>query len=241
MGMNGVGITERGDAALDLAWEGWVGDGLPAILISKNPGALAGRLAHLPRRNVVVHATITGLGGSSLEPNVPPAEAALHGYAALVSALGPDRVVLRVDPVIPNTAGTVVALGVIRHAQRLAPETRVRVSFLDLYPHVHQRLALANVELPGGDWTGLHAPLEHRRHAWDVLGRPEVCGEPGFDCAGCLSERDCQVLGVEPVGLKGAQRAACRCFAQKVELLHHREPCPHGCLYCYWHRPEEIR
>jgi DNA repair photolyase len=202
-----------------------VGDGLPAILISKNPEMLAGHLARQGRSNVIVHATITGLGGSSLEPNVPPPTAALRGFAALVSALGPDRVVLRVDPVIPNTAGVVLALGVIRHAQRLAPATRVRVSFLDLYPHVRRRLALADVAIPGGDWSGFHAPLEHRRHAWDVLGRPEVCGEPGFECAGCLSERDCTILGVKSIEWKGRQRAACGCLAQKVELLNRRGPC----------------
>lgn len=35
---NFIGITERGDAALDLSWEDWVfAQKRPAILISKDP------------------------------------------------------------------------------------------------------------------------------------------------------------------------------------------------------------
>jgi len=66
--MNEIGITERGDAALDLGWLPWVEDGKPAILITKDPLKLWKELiGHLLSKkfNIIIHATITGLGGSS--------------------------------------------------------------------------------------------------------------------------------------------------------------------------------
>lgn len=72
-----IGITERGDAAIDTVWKTWVYEkGLPAILITKdtvkliteNPGLFIGDEL---KGNVILHATITGMGGNWLEPNVP--------------------------------------------------------------------------------------------------------------------------------------------------------------------------
>ena len=90
--MQRIGITERGDAALDwVDWWDWVSDGQPAILITKDPQKLSERLTKIDNPKVIVHATITGWGGTPLEPNVPEPELALRGFADLVARLGPDR------------------------------------------------------------------------------------------------------------------------------------------------------
>jgi len=50
---------------------------------------------------VVVQATITGLGGTALEPRVPHPEAALATLPALIEFTGrPERVIVRVDPIV---------------------------------------------------------------------------------------------------------------------------------------------
>ena len=67
---NLIGITERGDAALDMSWENWVFvQRRPAILISKNPMKLYDEVSKLSdsynfQPNIIVHCTITGLGGT---------------------------------------------------------------------------------------------------------------------------------------------------------------------------------
>ena len=67
-----VGITERGDAALNTSWKKWVENGQPAILITKNVKKLIEENKQLLLNgNVIIHATITGLGGTQWEPNVP--------------------------------------------------------------------------------------------------------------------------------------------------------------------------
>jgi hypothetical protein len=142
-----------------------------------------------------------------------------------------------VDPIIPTPGNLEVALDVISSVTR---ECRVRISFLDAYPHVRERFAKAGLTSKIL-WDGLHAPLDLRNaalHDIEALTcrNIEVCGEPNMACAGCVSAIDIKALGfsqeIDP-GMKG-QRRACTCLAPKTELLQGRRPCPHGCLYCYW-------
>jgi hypothetical protein len=230
--MNEIGITERGDAALDISWEDWVSNNKPAILISKNPSKLVGILkrdfnyVYMPP-NIIVHATITGFGQSILEPNIPEYKTSLEGYNELIAFLGKDRVVLRVDPVVPTPLGIETAKMVVSGAKG----TRIRISFIDYYDHVKQRFEKAEISLP---WDTLHAPLDIRIKAWEELGKPQVCGEPGFECSGCISQKDCEILRIEPMKDEKGQRRYCACLANKHELLDQRKPCAHNCLYCYW-------
>lgn len=229
--MNEIGITERGDAALDLGWLPWVRSDNPAILITKNPGLLLKEILNYPVNDVfncIIHATITGFGGSPLEPNVPNQIESLIAYKRLIQLYSADRVVLRIDPVIPTDEGIRIAEGVYKHRD---PQGRVRVSFLDLYPHVKARFNKAGINLP---WDSFHAPLELRRKAYEKLGRPEICGEPDFECTGCISKIDCETLNVAPEVANKSQRQFCACLINKKELLNSKYPCSHKCIYCYW-------
>ena len=81
----------------------------------------------------------------------------------------------------------------------------------------------------------LHSPLENRKELTEkYFPKAVVCGEPGFDNVGCISEKTCKILGVEYAGGKSSQRDACSCCGQKFELLSSNKRCPHGCWYCYW-------
>ena len=69
-----IGITERGDAGLDLSWlkKTDACDGM--VLITKNANdRFAGAVMELRAKNFpcVVHATCTEWGGTRLEPFVP--------------------------------------------------------------------------------------------------------------------------------------------------------------------------
>jgi DNA repair photolyase len=222
-----IGVTERGDGGLEQSWRGAVAwgrvDGV--VVITKAPHLL---LAESLPRAVVVHCTITGLA-PDWEPHVLPVVDAIRAYHALVGQYGGERVVLRVDPIIPEPPWLARATAVLAQAAG-----RVRISFLDLYPHVRARMAAAGLVLAQADF---HAPLVLRRELWEHWGRPEVCGEPGLPCTGCVSMRDVQAMGLDAGQLSGqrrGQRGTCACVAEKVELLPARQPCAHGCTYCYW-------
>ena len=233
-----IGITERGDAAVSTEWTSWVYSNKPSILITKDPMTLYEMLAAhqelclFPESlNIIVHCTITGHGGSVLEPGAPKPEHALNGYRKLIELLGATRVILRIDPILIGYAGGVeLAQEIFQYRMG----TRVRISFLDNYPHVKKRFMLAGLNPLPYDF---HADLTERQRVAALFPEAEICGEPGFTCTGCVSETDCQILGVEPDTAPAGQRTACRCLANKIELLNNRHLCPHGCLYCYWKDP----
>lgn len=234
-----IGITERGDAAIHDEWMSWVEKGKPAILITKDPINLYTSLhsfAHTP--NVIVHCTITGYGRTKVEPNVPSPHSSIRGMKWVADLVGWERIVLRVDPIIPTKKGVERAKKVLEqteHLNGLIPG-RVRISFLDNYPHVKERFKKAGLPiLP----YNFYAPLEDRRRIVrnlnKQLGRDvEICGEPGLTCTGCVSAKELRVFGLTPSSVLANQRKACRCLSLKKELLNHRGQCEHGCLYCYW-------
>lgn len=220
-----IGITERGDAAFH--WDTVLGacGRLPGVIaITKSPDRIAER--DMPD-NLIVHCTITGLGGTYYEPHVPSPKDTLEAYQRILARIGPERAVLRVDPIFPNCFETHLAIAE-------ATEGRLRVSFVDAYPHARARFRTLDTDpFP---WQGTHAPLSIRQDLLRQLPEnAEVCGEPGMTCTGCVSARDLAAIGL-PTGSAGrrGQRAACACLAAKTEILNRRGQCPHSCLYCYW-------
>jgi hypothetical protein len=205
------GVTERGDAGLDHSWIELAPRYAGVIAITKAPHLLPEAL----HTNTIVHCTITGLGGTAIEPGVAEPHITLAAYRRIVHAIGPERCVLRVDPIIPTERGLATAHKII--AQRLG---RVRISYIDNY----KRLGF---KLP---WDTFHAPNR------PAIPDTEVCAEPGLPCSGCVSNRDLAALGLSAQTDPGrsGQRPLCACAAFKTELLTNRRPCAHGCLYCYW-------
>lgn len=220
---NLIGVTERADPTVNLKWVEWVRRGKPAILITKNPGLLLPKLSESD--NIIVHCSVTLMGSSILEPRIPEPEVAVRDYHELCKMLGSKRVVLRIDPIIaPDT---------LPGLKRLASEAegRVRISFVDLYPHVRVRLEQAGIEVSRKTF---HLPVLERINVWRELGKPEVCAEPGLPSIPCVSKLDCEILGVKPSTQLKGQRKECSCLANKIELCNWPPKCTYGCLYCYW-------
>lgn len=235
-----IGITERGDAALDLTWTSKMKDVDGAILITKNCASNNFLKAVMQFKDkVIVHATITGNGGSFIEPNVPHPSVTVAGLYALAAIIPPQRIVLRVDPIIPNDAG----ISWIPYLMGNLPRgvNRIRFSIIDNYKHVGDR----GLYLP---WKGLHAPEHMAAKVVNAFmpyasgGYIESCGEdykviPDSWKLGCISIRDLELLGLNynPIfAVTSKQRYSCKCLSVKTELLTNRKRCGHGCLYCYW-------
>lgn len=234
-----IGITERGDGGLNQSWRDALAnhqlDGV--IIVTKAPYLIKNLPDH-----TVLHCTITGWGETSIEPDVMHPLQALEKYRLLLDYYGPNRVVLRIDPIITWSDDIEYSKSSHETFYRLNRvftvasycKGRMRISFLDMYPHVRERFIKNNIPLP--DYS-FHAPLARRKKIWEKLGHPEVCGEPGMLCTGCVSTQDIVAMGLDSdniSGKLGMQREACFCLAEKVELLSEKKPCSHGCLYCYW-------
>ena len=97
-----IGITEAGDAGLDLSWKERLESVDGAILITKcvSPSFLKAVLEH--KEKIIVHATFTGYGRSVVEPCVPPPYEEFDAILQLVKNGFPrERIVIRIDPIIP--------------------------------------------------------------------------------------------------------------------------------------------
>lgn len=231
-----IGVTEQGDASLNFDW---VTTPYRAnVVISKN---LTDRLidALVSRRDVVIfHLTCTGFGGTILEPNIPSVPVSVAQLRKLLKAGFPaSQVVLRVDPVIPTAKGVSTAIKTAKAFKGLGV-TRLRYSFIDMYPHVVDRFKAADVPLP---FTGFSSS-DATRHSAAIKLHVELpewalesCVENNRDAIGCVSVKDVRLLGLgDDVEIGGYQRKGCLCAAGKKELLHGKERCQYGCLYCYW-------
>ena len=238
-----VGITEGSDPSIETKnWQRWVFEfGRPAILISKDPLQMFKHLQKHTTANIIIHCTITGLAQTALEPNVPDVDTSIRGFFILAKLFGPERVVLRIDPIFPYGKFLAKAIGVHKTVkkewEKRYPHNklRVRISFMDMYPHVQERFAKLGIAIPWG--TSFHAPLARRSLVWRHLGQPEVCGEPEMLSTGCVAERDLDILGIKKrsTAVTG-QRKACMCLAVKRELQPRRGQCAFKCTYCYWRK-----
>lgn len=194
---------------------------------------------------IILHCTVTGFGGSRIEPFVPRAVDTHKMLVKLLEAGFPvSHVVLRVDPIVPTERGMETALDVIAAFGGLGIK-RLRFSFLDNYKHVKTRFKNEGIpELYGGEF---HAPLELRLEyakKIEAIAKDagfesiEACGEPGIESISCLSQKDIDILELsDQITLEGSaeQRDSCGCPANKSELLKVRpHQCEHKCLYCYW-------
>lgn len=236
-----VGITEASEVSFNLD----VFDRLynANIIITKRlTNALIDKLVQ-NKDKIILHLTVTGWGGSELEPFVPSAETTRKKFGQLLEKGFPiEQCVLRIDPCIPTKIGLEKMCGVVRLFSD-ADIKRVRFSVLDMYDHVKKRFKEKNIELP---FETFHAPIEQRKHMYDVLvnlGKKygfevEACAEPDIESVSCLSQKDIDILGltdkIKLIGNKG-QRSNCGCPSNKKELIKEgfKKKCGNGCKYCY--------
>jgi len=242
------GITERGDAGLDLSWVDRLNAVVGAIIISKSasPDLIDALLKN--KNKCIYHATCTGLGGTLFEPNVPKYEEKLkHVHDLLMRGFPANQIVLRIDPIIQkswiptiekylNVDYITTLTNILSFAESEGIKT-IRYSYLDLYDHNIIRLS----------------KLPFKFNSYGNLGNDEIKLEdinPNLkyeSCAesisyythkvGCISKNDLIRLGIENkymfTGLSN-QRFGCLCPCQKLELLNKNYQCEHKCVYCYW-------
>lgn len=229
----GIGITERGDAGLDFTWEKKVGNYRFCILITKNLNdTFIEKVKDL--NNVIIHATITGYGGTKLEPNVPTYEWSINQLISLINQGFPiERIVARIDPMFPTKKGKERAAHIIYLCNEVGIK-RIRYSYIDMYAHVKARFINAGIAIP--IFTEQHFMQDIIPQYPNI--KFESCAE-GLDTdVGCISPYDFALFGYEPHtdNINGQSRKHCKCLACKNELLNlkNNKRCPHQCLYCFW-------
>lgn len=214
------------------------------VLVTKFPAAiLDAPLAEVLARydQCVAQVTITGWGGTALEPQVPPPDAALAALPRLACFLGGTRRLrVRLDPLLRLADGRdnlAAACAVMARAAAYGIADFV-TSIVTPYQKTVPRLAAAGLAL---------APLSAGERG-DMIGRLKEtaatlgvnlsgCCVPELPPAACIDGRVLQELHPARLPCRldhpPGQRAACGC-THAVDLgWYASHPCYSGCLYCY--------
>jgi len=210
-------------------------------------------LSHRPLREallevgqVFLHWTVTGLGGTFLEPNVPAADDQLALLDDVVAFLGdPRRLHWRYDPLIAarrerersgNTDLDLFRSLAARFAEAGVPA--VHTSFVSLYPKVVRRLAAEGIQVDALDADGQQRFLGELAEAARERGMALLtCSQPGLPRQRCIDGE--LLIQLHPAGepcrtdRARGQRDLCGCTAS-LDVGHYL-PCPSRCLYCYAH------
>ena len=195
--------------------------------------------------------TVTGLGGTSLEPGVPAWREVAEQLAALVAWTGDARrVSLRYDPIVHWSEGDAVRsnLGLapqIMDIAACAGVRTVRVSIAALYSKM-QRRGIAWVNPGPQQRREIAAYLQALGAERGLLLQAcadQTLAEAGIEPSSCIDGRLLSALHPRrlplPDGKDKGQRAACGC-TPSLDIGSYDMVCRHGCRYCYA-RPELIR
>ena len=199
---------------------------------------------------VFVQWTITGLGGTFLEPKVLSYPRQLPLLDEVVSFVGdPRRIHWRFDPLVSarkqgeRASNVDLALfSALAEPIAAAGVRSVHTSFVTMYKKVVRRLARVGVEFeehdPGFREDFIRGMIERASGlGMEVL----TCCEPGFDRRRCIDGDLLAALhpSQEPCRTDRArgQRTLCGCTAS-LDVGRYL-PCPNRCLYCYAHPEEE--
>lgn len=226
------------------------------VFWSKHPAGILAHLDELDRRGFRYYFqyTLNDYEAEGFEPRLPPLAERIALFRRLAERLGPERVVWRMDPLLPTDRLGVPELleKAAKLAAALAPHTRKLVfSFADIedYPSVKRNLARAGVAAR----EFARAEMEEFARGLAAINRAH-----GLALATCAEEIDLAAHGVahnrcvdgdllarlwpedgalmEFLGSRAArkdqgQRPACGCLAGK-DVGRYRT-CPYACAYCY--------
>ena len=248
-----IGITERGDAGINLDWVSKVDSVDGMILITKNlTEKFCSQVLELYKRGykIIIHCTCTGYGETALEPNVPDYKTQLNHLKYIIyNGFPADHCVLRIDPIFPTEKGLNRVREVINHFISLDTGiTRIRISIVDEYKHVKERYRQYGWKpLYGDNFGPSNQQVEMVAHLLNAYAYTyEVCAEDYLakrlrdsQIIGCISSKDLRIMGIPYSDINGLtvnpqQRKECHCLSCKTELLIDRKPCSNGCIYCFW-------
>ncbi|MBN1155919.1 DUF1848 family protein [candidate division KSB1 bacterium] len=190
-----------------------------------------------------VHYTVTGMGGSSIEPFVPDTEQAMSVLPDLIKLVGsPRRIRFRFDPIVHFVLPDGDRFSNLHYFETLAPRvgklgiTDVSISWMSAYIKVVERLRRHQIETESvSEEMRAEEAIYLERVARDNGLAIHWCCVPEFPLSRCI---DGDLLNeLHPLGWKcstekaGGQRQHCGCMKSWDIGWYHK--CKHGCLYCY--------
>ncbi|MFQ6082010.1 MAG: DUF1848 family protein [Candidatus Aminicenantia bacterium] len=193
--------------------------------------------------------TITGLGGSSIEPGVPKSSEIISQLEPLIEISGsPERVSVRFDPIVYWWENGKLKTN-LYFFEKLAPYLKqlrikdIRFSFTQWYGKCVRRAEKYNFRY-------FDPPVEKKREDARYLAQIVrtlelnlyACCQSfltdldGIKPSACIDGNFLQKIHLKnysiPVKKDKSQRKECNC-TESIDIGSYAQTCPHSCLYCY--------
>ncbi|MBN2246941.1 MAG: DUF1848 family protein [Candidatus Aminicenantes bacterium] len=198
---------------------------------------------------IYLHFTITGNGGTLIEPGVPTWEYAVSQLDSLIKIAGcPERISIRFDPVLfwtENQKSRTNLYFFEKLSRELYPRglSRVHFSFAQWY-----RKARIRAEKRGFNYYDppVEEKMKYAGYLSEVAARSQiqlyVCSQdvfaevPGIKPSACIDGDLLQRLHPEKepasINKDKSQRKECHC-TESIDIGSYKLSCPHACVYCY--------
>jgi hypothetical protein len=217
------------------------------VIWTKNPAPMLdmpGLRKILQRyEQIYLHLTVTGFGGSPLEPGIPHQEKILGRLPELVEMVkGPERISWRFDPIIhlKQYGEPVCNLDRFRPLARKIASLGIktcRISWMEPYGKVIGRLKKNGYLINNPPLQERQLEFQDLLQLANDLGiQLNVCAIKGFDRSRCIDGELFQRL--HPANASCSQRRArnqrklCGC-TESLDIGWYSQFCHHRCLYCY--------
>jgi len=198
---------------------------------------------------IFFHCTVTGMGGTMLEPRVPIPEKGMSFLPGLVKLAGdPRRIRFRFDPIVNLLMPDGSTYSNLPWFEKLAPRVKasgimeISISWMSEYRKVISRLkrsGIAALKVSPELWQRQYETIIETasKYGFNMHG----CCVPGMPRSRCIDGELLTRLHPDkaPCSLRKAkgQRTECGCTESwDIGWYHH---CYHGCRYCYAN-PEPI-
>lgn len=194
-------------------------------------------------RQIFIHVTVTGMGGSKFEPHIPSSETILDELPRLIQLIGnPDRLTWRFDPIVHLKQGDQKYSNISFFPELSAAFARhgissVKISWLSLYKKVIRNLKKIGWE---PEDISLEKKKEEARNLEKITEarnqKIDYCCVEGFPVSRCIDGMRLGELHPDHIqcSVKRArgQRALCGC-TESIDIGWYNQTCLHGCVYCY--------
>ncbi|MFC1726125.1 DUF1848 family protein [candidate division KSB1 bacterium] len=216
------------------------------VLWTKNPENIL-NLEYLNKQlkyysQLYIHLSITGMGNTLLEPNIPDEEIVLGQIPELIKLVkSPVRIAVRFDPVVhlkikgkifsnldkaEKIIGTASSLGIKKYI----------TSWMSEYPKVLKNLEKFNISVEEVYEGTKSKEYHYLKNITDKYkSELQICSTEPFDISKCIDGLFFNKLhpegGICSENRAKGQRNNCGCTESWDVGWYY--PCPNGCIYCY--------
>ncbi|MBI5417426.1 DUF1848 family protein [Candidatus Poribacteria bacterium] len=197
----------------------------------------------LSYKQIYIHLTITGMGGSELEPGIPQAEKILEILPKLVKFVSnPERITWRFDPIIRAVKNDKLFTNLIYFDNLLEKIAShgikiCRTSWVFPYKKVCSHLNESGYKLI----LPTHSEMLEDYNYMDIRLKKmkmnlAVCAMEGFNHSQCIDGHLFSLLHPDKIPCSElsahGQRKLCGC-TESFDIGSYGLKCHHGCIYCY--------